>query len=309
MKLSTLLMEGEILKRSSVRASLRKQFEKFETQGSTKHTDNIASVQEDANHNYEPLTVQRLNTWHLDLMKEGEYDSTQVTVGEFRNYDEMYVTSGSGSRTRVHYQAIPHKEIDRAMETFLAYCNTSTESAFIKSAIAHIWFVQIHPYDDGNGRIARNISNHILSKELGLDSRYFSLSLSIHNDVSTYGHILEESNRLVKNPNLDLSTWIEWHTNTIAKAIKLSIKHIDATIEKTKFYDKIRDIKINKNQSKAINMLIVGKETMINNNMYRTMTGASQVTASRQLTDLVKKEVLRKVSGNEGRSTAYELNV
>jgi Fic family protein len=300
-------MEGEMLQRSSVRSSLRKQFEKFDDKQSTKHTDSIASVQKDANKNHKPLSIERLHQWHFALMQNGEHDNTQVTAGAFRKYDEMYVTSGSGFRTKVHYQALPHKEINDAMDRFIAYCSNAEDNPFIKSAIAHIWFVQIHPYGDGNGRIARSITNYILAKELGLDSRFFSLSLAINNDLTTYSHILETSNKLIKNPHLELTAWIEWHTTIIYKAIELSIQHIDNTIEKTKFYDKIRDIKINVNQSKAINMLIGRKEPMINNSMYRAITGSSQVTASRQLNDLVKKGVLKKVEGQKGRSTVYEL--
>ena len=140
-------------------------------------------------------------------------------------------------------------------------------------------------------------------------SQYFSISHAINNDLKKYGHILEDTNKLSKNPDLDLTPWIKWHTQTLNKAIGLSIDIIEKTIEKTKFYDKIRNIKINPNQSKAINMLLVGKEKMINNGMYRVMTGTSQVTASRQLNDLVKKGVLKPLAEQKGRSAAYELNL
>jgi len=191
---------------------------------------------------------------------------------------------------------------------FLDYCNTSKDNPIIKSAIAHIWFVQIHPYGDGNGRISRNITNHILSKNLGLDTKYFSVSHAINNDLKNYGLILEETNRLSKNPNLDLTHWIEWHTKILNQAIKLSIDIITRTIEKTKFYDKISHLKINENQSKAINMLLNSKEKIITNSIYRAITGSSQVTASRQLNDLLKKEVLELVPEQKGRNTAYVLN-
>lgn len=302
-------IEGEILQRSSVRASLRKQFEKLENLVSDTHTDNIVSIQKDVNRNHEPLTQQRLSHWHHELMVHSNYDPTQVSPGEFRNYDDMYVTSGEGMRRKVHYLAVPASTINDEINKFLDFCNTSTDHPIIKSAIAHIWFVQIHPYGDGNGRLARNITNHLLSKELGLDTKYFSISHATHNDLRNYGQILEDTNRLSKNPTMDLSRWITWHTNTIHKAIELSINIVDKTIAKTKFYDKIRDIKINPNQSKAIDMLLLGKEPMINNTIYRMITGTSQVTASRQLNDLVKKGVLQTLSGSKGRSTAYELNL
>ena len=302
-------IEGEILQRSSVRASLRKQFENLEDSSNDKHTDNIVSIQKDVNTNNAALTQERLNHWHHELIINSKYDPTQVTPGEFRNYDDMYVTSGEGMRRKVHYLAPPASTINNEMNKFLTYCNTSTDNPIVKSAIAHIWFVQIHPYGDGNGRLSRNITNHLLSKELGLDTKYFSISHAINNDLRNYGQILEDTNRLSKNPTMDLSTWINWHTNTIYKAIELSINIVDRTIAKTKFYDKIRDIKINPEQAKAIDMLVIGNEPIINNSIYRMITGTSQVTASRQLNDLVKKGVLQILSGSKGRSAAYELNL
>ena len=302
-------IEGEILQRSSVRASLRKQFEKLDDITSDKHTDNIVSIQQDVNENHQPLTKIRLNHWHYALIINSKYDSAQVSPGEFRNYDDMYVTSGEGMRRKVHYLAPPAQTLEYEIKKFLQYCNTSQDNPIVKSAIAHIWFVQIHPYGDGNGRLTRNITNHILAKNLGLSTKYFSISHAINNDLKKYGHILEDTNKLSKNPDLDLTPWIKWHTQTLNKAIGLSIDIIEKTIEKTKFYDKIRNIKINPNQSKAINMLLVGKEKMINNGMYRVMTGTSQVTASRQLNDLVKKGILKPLAEKKGRSAAYELNL
>ena len=302
-------IEGEILQRSSVRASIRNQIHNINDPSSDKHTDNIVSIQKDVNQNHQPLTKERLNHWHHEIMINSQYDPTQVTPGEFRNYDDMYVTSGEGMRRKIHYVAPPSNMIDDEMNKFLNYCNTSDDNAMIKSAIAHIWFVQIHPYGDGNGRLTRNITNHILSKELGFDTIYFSISHAINNDLKKYGHTLEDTNKLTKNPDLDLTTWIKWHTNTLLNAIELSIDIIDKSIDKTKFYDKIRDIKISPNQSKAIDMLLTGREQMINNGIYRVLTGTSQVTASRQLNDLVKKGVLQPLEEHKGRSAAYELNL
>ncbi len=305
--LFTSAMEGEILHRDSVRSSLRKQFENIDDFQGSRHTDNIASVQYDVNTNDKPLSLERLNRWHYELIVNGEYDATQVSPGAFRTYDEMYVTSGSGTKTRIHYVAPPADRLASLVDNFLTYCNSTSDNPLIQSAIAHIWFVQIHPYGDGNGRIARNITNHLLSKHMGLDSRYFSLSHAVNNDLKKYGHILEETNKLAKNPNLNLTSWIVWHTQIVQNAIEMSIDAIDKTIEKTKFYDKIREIKISDNQSKAIDFLHSSKAPSINNSMYRVLTGTSQVTASRQLNDLVKKGVLEKVAEQKARSSAYVL--
>jgi len=302
-------IEGEILQRSSVRASIRNQIQNLNDSSSDKHSDNIVSIHKDVNQNHQALTKERLKYWHHEMMIDSQYDSTQVTPGEFRNYDDMYVTSGEGMKRKIHYVAPPSSMIDDEMDKFLNYCNASEDNPMIKSAIAHIWFVQIHPFGDGNGRLTRNITNRILSKELGFDTRYFSISHAINNDLRKYAHRLEDTNKLTKNPNLELTTWIKWHTNTLHNAIKLSINIIDKSIAKTKFYDKIRDIKISPNQSKAIDMLLSGREQMINNSIYRVLTGTSQVTASRQLNNLVKKGVLQALEEHKGRSAAYVLNL
>jgi Fic family protein len=302
-------IEGEILQRSSVRSSLRKQIDKLAELPSDRHTDNIVTIQRDLNSNYEPLTIKRLHYWHYELMVHSQYDSTQVTPGEFRRYDDMYIISGEGARRRVHYLAVPANDINNHINKFLYYCNNSKDNPIIKSAIAHIWFAQIHPFGDGNGRLARSITNHILSKELGLDVKYFSISHMINNDLKNYAEILEDTNRLSKNPTMDLGNWILWHTSIIYNAVEFSIDVIDQTIAKTKFYDKIRDIKINANQAKAIDMLLKEKEPIINNSIYRMITATSQVTASRHLNDLVKKGILVPLQNHKGRSTAYRLNL
>ncbi len=306
--MTTSKIEGEILQRSSVRSSLRKQIEKIDDHLSSKHTDNLAKIQNDANSYSQPLSIEKLHEWHYNLLIEGKYDTTQVTPGAFRDYDDMYVLSGDDIHTRVHYKALPKTEIKPLMDRYIDYCNNAQDNPLIKSAIAHIWFEQIHPYGDGNGRIGRNITNHILSKELRLDARYFSLSHSILKNKKDYYKTLEQTNRLNTNPTLDLTGWIKKHTLFINQAIHTTIEAIDKVIAKTKLYDAIREIKINDNQAKIVDMLIEGKINFATNALYRSLTNTNSVTASRHLTDLVKKGILRQAGGHQGRSTAYELN-
>lgn len=302
-------LEGEILERSSVRESLRKQLNKEYEKDKSNHTDNLVEIQNDANSNFEDLTKDKLQDWHYHLLVNGDYDATQTTPGEFRDYDDMYISSSEGTSQTIHYQAIPSEKIENEIDKLIEYCNTSKDNSIVKSAIAHIWFEQIHPFGDGNGRIGRNLTNHLLSKEFGLDTRYFSLSSAIMSNGKKYYEMLENTNRLRTNPTLDLTSWINTHTSFIQQAMKVTVKHIDQVIEKTNFYDQLRDIKINENQSKAINWLMRNKNSIITNAVYRTITGTNQVTASRHLTDLVKKEVLKAVSGQKGRSTAYQLEL
>ncbi len=301
-------IEGEILKRDSVRSSIKRHYENLDITFDDKHTDNIVAISKDLNENHNPLTIDRLNKWHNYIMTESNCDLKDLALGCFRDYDEMLVISGNGIKRKIHYQAPPAKDLNQLMDKFLDYINNSKDHPLLKSAITHIWFVQIHPYGDGNGRMARNITNHILSKHLGLNSRYFSISYAINRDIKNYGAILEETNSLTKNPNLDLSAWIIWHTQKIKDAINLSLEVIEKSIQKTKFYDKIKNIKLNSNQTKIIDFLLNG-EKLITNNLYRSLTGTSQVTASRQLSYLVKKGILKPLKNQKGRSTAYELDL
>ena len=306
--MTTSKIEGEILQRSSVRSSLRKQTEKIDDHLSSKHTDNLVKIQDDANSYDQPLSIEKLHEWHYNLLIEGVYDTAQVTPGAFRDYDDMYVLSGEGIRTRAHYKAPPKAEIKPLMDRYIDYCNNTHDNPLIKSAIAHIWFEQIHPYGDGNGRIGRNITNHILSKELGLDTRYFSLSHSILKNKEDYYKTLEQTNRLSTNPTLDFTEWIKKHTHFIIQALHTTIETVDKVIAKTKLYDAIKGIKINDNQAKIVDMLIEGKIDLATNALYRSLTDTNSVTASRHLKDLVKKGILKQAGEGQGRSTSYVLN-
>jgi Fic family protein len=142
----------------------------------------------------------------------------------------------------------------------IEYINSSTENFIVKSAVAHLWFESIHPYDDGNGRIGRAIVNYILAKDGGLDNRYYSISSAINQDRKGYYDMLEQSQNLLYNPNLNITEWIVWHTNSIKKSIDISLYNIEKVVKKTRFYDKIKYIKLNEKQNKVLNLV---KQTTI----------------------------------------------
>lgn len=304
--IQTSKIEGEILKRSSVRDSLKKELEKDLTLDTEKYTDHLVTIQNDANTNTAPLTVERIKEWHYHLLIESDFNMTQTAPGMFRTYSDMYVISGEGIRQRIHYLAIPSQKIEEMMERFVAYCHDTEAHPLIKSAVAHIWFEQIHPFGDGNGRIGRNIANHILSKELGLDTRYFSLSSTILQRDNIYYEVLESTNRLYKNPDLDLTLWIETHTSFIHEAIQNTLEQIERIINKTHFYDKLKTIKLNPSQQIAVTYLFNHPTALMTNTIYRNLTGTTQVTASRHLRDLVAKDLLVS-SEAQGRSISYRL--
>ena len=166
-------IEGEVLDRQSVRSSILKKIDgrAVKKDTSTKHTDGLVAMFMDSSTNHSPLTIERLNGWHNTLFPNGYSGLYKINVAKFRE-EEMSVVSYKQGREQTHYIAPPPDTLAKEMDAFLEFVNTSKEEPYTKAAIAHFWFVTIHPYDDGNGRIARAITNYILSKEVGLNDGY-----------------------------------------------------------------------------------------------------------------------------------------
>ena len=312
--IATSLIEGVELKRESVRSSLYKKldiaFDRVEDK-STKNSDSLTELYLDSRFNQEKLSIDRLHKWHCAIFEE--YDSVlyPVNKGAFRDHDDMQIVSGSIGREKVHYQAVPQKKIESLMEQLIEYINGSSENFIVKSAVAHLWFESIHPYDDGNGRIGRAIVNYILAKDGGLDNRYYSISSAINDDRQGYYNTLEKAQSLLYNRDLEITEWIQWHTKSIEKSIDISLQNIEKVIEKTRFYDKLKHIKLNEKQNKVINRLLdIGEgnfEGGLTNKKYRALTKTDAVTASRHLKDLVNKGVIKEIEGFYGRNTRYGL--
>jgi len=286
-------IEGEILSRDSVRSSVRKKLDKtfdYVNDSSTHHTDGLVTLLLDSQHNDALLTEERLHGWHSILFPTGYSDGDKIDVATYRS-DEMSVVSTKGYREKVHYLAPPHEELTEQMNELLDYINSSKEDPYVKSAIAHIWFVSIHPYDDGNGRIARAITNYVLSKELGLDHKYYSLSTAIRKDRKGYYDGLEKSQNLFYNREFDFTKWVLWHTNMINSAIESSLEQIKIITQKTKFWDKAREYPLNVRQLKVLNKLLdKGIENFkggLSTKKYANMVNTSIATAKRDITELV----------------------
>ena len=313
--IATSLIEGVELRRESVRSSLHKKLDiAFDRNkdNSTKYSDSLTELYLDSRFNQDALTIDRLHKWHCAIFEE--YDSVlyPVNKGIFRDHDEMQIISGSVGKEKVHYQAMPKKDIKSSTQQLVKYINDSSENFIVKSAVAHLWFESIHPYDDGNGRIGRAIVNYILAKDGGLDNRYYSISAAINEDRKNHYNILEKSQNLLDTPDLEITEWIIWHTKSIGKSIDISIQNIEKVVAKTQFYDKIRYIKLNEKQNKVINKLLdIGEgnfEGGLTNKKYRALTKTDAVTASRHLKDMVTKGIIREIKGFSGRNTRYELN-
>ena len=263
--------------------------------------------------NKEKLSIDRLHHWHRAIFENYESVLYPVSKGRFRDQDDMQIVSGSTGKEKIHYVAMPPTQINQSIQELIAYCNDSKENFLVKSAVAHLWFESIHPYDDGNGRIGRALTNYILSKDGGLDNKYYSISSAINMDRKGYYNILEKTQNLMQNKDLDITEWIIWHTQSIEKSIEFSIQNIQIVVEKAKFYDKIRGIKLNEKQRKVVNRLLDAGEGNfeggLTNRKYRSLTKTNAVTASRHIKDLLGKGILREVEGYGGRSTRYELNI
>jgi len=314
--ISTSEIEGVALQRDSVRSSLRKKLNiafNREEDRSTKDTDSLTELYIDSRSNKEKLSVKRLHHWHQAIFENYESVLYPVNKGTFRDHDDMQIVSGSIGKEKIHYVAMPSAQISQSIQELIAYCNDSKENFLVKSAVAHLWFEAIHPYDDGNGRIGRALTNYILSKDGGLDNKYYSISSAINQDRKGYYDMLEKTQNLRYNKNLDITKWIVWHTQSIEKSIDISIQNIQIVIDKTKFYDKIRDVKLNEKQEKVVNRLLdAGQgnfEGGLTNKKYRALTKTNAVTASRHLKDLVNKGILNEVEGYGGRSVRYELSI
>ena len=306
-------IEGEILNRDSVRSSVHKKLDEtfdYTNDHSTHYTDGLVDVLIDSSFNQEPLTKERLHGWHNALFPTGYSGMTKINVAKYRS-EEMSIVSGRGMKEKTHYIAPPYDTLADEMHTFLEYINHSEDNPYIKSAIAHLWFVIIHPYDDGNGRITRAIANYVLSKGLGLNHKYFSISSAVIKDKKNYYDALEKTNKIMYNKNFDFTKWILWHTSMIDSAINITLENIQTVVDKTKFWDKARNLNLNKNQTKVLNKLLdFGKgnfEGGLTNKKYRGITGTTQVTASRHIKELVNKSLLLEIEGHGGRSTCYDI--
>jgi len=256
---STSEIEGVDLQRDSVRSSLRKKLNiafNREEDRSTKDTDSLTELYIDSRSNKEKLSLDRLHHWHQAIFENYESVLYPVNKGTFRDHDDMQIVSGSIGKEKIHYVAMPTVQISQSIQELIAYCNDSKENFLVKSAVAHLWFEAIHPYDDGNGRIGRALTNYILSKDGGLDNKYYSISSAINQDRKGYYDMLEKTQNLMYNKNFDITKWIIWHTQNIEKSIDISIQNIQIVVDKTRFYDKMRDIKLNDKQRKVVNRLL-----------------------------------------------------
>ena len=314
----TSLIEGEVFKRESVRSSLRKRLDReFDARSdkyATATTDSLVEILIDCSLNKNPLTFERLHGWHNCLFEHQYSKLHKINVATFRENNDMEVVSGAIGYEKVHYLAPPSDTIDEDMKRLLLYCNTNNENIYIKSAIAHLWFVIIHPYEDGNGRVARAITDYILTQGTTFTQfKLYSISTAINSDRKGYYDILDRTTNLFKNRKFDTTPWIEWHLNTLKYAMQSGLKSIEYLVQKTKFWDKYREYALNERQKKVINKILdMGSENFeggISTKKYISLTKVSKATAVRDISQLVKFGCIKQIEGSSGRNTRYALDI
>jgi Fic family protein len=313
---NTSLIEGEYLQRESVRASLLKRLSsKYnrDKDSSTHQSDALAEVLIDCSMNRSILSVERLHGWHNSLFISGYSGLHKIKVAGFREHDDMEVVSGAIGREKVHYKAPPQDLIKSDVDALLKWIAASDENVYIKSALAHLWFVSIHPYDDGNGRIARAIADYILSgsEERHTDFKLYSLSTAIYEQRKAYYVMLDKTTNLFINRDFDFTSWVKWHLEIINQAMIDAQEEIEYLVEKTKFWDKHRTDSLNERQIKVLSkVLSMGKDNFkggISTKKYMTMTKVSKATAIRDIQDLVEKGCIEQLEGTSGRNVRYQI--
>ncbi len=308
--LGTSAIEGEVLRRSSVRASIRKRLGlSVELDDWDARADGLVSMLLDARKkDRNPLTVERLLGWHAALFPSGYSGLQKIRVGSFRGKEEMHIVSGPIGKEKVHYVAPPENMLAKEMDQFLRWLNDANhQDTILKAGIAHLWFIMIHPFDDGNGRVGRAVTDYILVEKYPALMRIVSFSKHTSIDRKGYYNALEAAG---KN-GLDITLWLKWFLQTLIAAMHESQWVVERVVMKANFWQKHKDTSFNARQLKVINRLIdTGEkfEGAMTTRKYAGMTKCSKVTASRDLGDLVGKNILQKCSGG-GRSSSYELKL
>jgi Fic family protein len=301
-------IEGQILNLDQVRSSIARHLG-MKISGlvpSDRNVDGIVEMMLDATQNFDkPLTIDRLFGWHSALFQSGRSGMYKIIVGKWRDDSTgpMQVISGAMGKEKVHYQAPPAIEIKKEMKSFLTWFNkASNEDMIIKSALAHLWFLTIHPFEDGNGRIARALSEMLLTRSDGLSQRFYSMSAQIKIERKGYYNILEKSQK----GTLDVTGWLDWYIKCLENALYSSDEILFKVLYKHKFWTKSAAEVLNSRQILLINKLLDDFTGQLTSSKWAKIAKCSPDTALRDIQDLLNKNILQK-NPSGGRSTNYKL--
>ena len=302
-------IEGEQLNVESVRSSIARRLgvDIGALAPVDRHVEGVVEMVHDATANSNaPVTRQRLFGWHAALFPTGYSGLARIKVGDWRDdaSGPMQVVSGPIGHQRGHFEAPPADRLESETDRFFDWINgAAREPPLIKAGLSHLWFVTLHPFDDGNGRIARAIGDLLLARADDSPQRFYSLSAQIQRERKAYYDILERTQKGL----LDVTEWLAWFLATLHRAVDQAQHALDAVLEKARFWQRWATTPLNERQVKLLNRLLDGFEGKLTTSKWATIAKCSQATALRDITDLLARGVLRK-SDAGGRSTSYELN-
>ena len=301
-------IEGEALKPEEVRSSLARRLG-FDVAGlpvPTREVEGVVEMTLDATQNFEaPLTEERLCGWHASLFPTARSGMNRMTVGAWRPDEAgpMQVVSGPIGREKVHFEAPEAERLESEMARFLEWFNSAPAiDPVVKAGIAHLWFVTIHPFEDGNGRIARAIGDMALSQADGTNDRFYSLSAQIEAERNEYYLQLEAAQR----GGLDITRWLAWFLGCLDRAIGNAETALSAVLYKAKLWQRINRRPVNNRQREVINRMVEGFEGFLTTSKYAKLAKCSQDTALRDIRELLERGIVVQNPGR-GRSTSYRL--
>ncbi len=300
-------IEGQILDKHLVRSSIARRLG-IDLGGETPVSRDIEGVVEmmlDATQNYaQNMTKERIIGWHAALFPTGFSGMSKINVGSYRT-DElgpMQVVSGYAGKEKVHYEAPPAELLESEMQDLIDYINSYAKEDFlIKAGIVHLWFVILHPFDDGNGRIARALTDMMLARSDASKFRFYSMSSQIQKNRKNYYEILEKTQK----GSMDVTNWLVWFLENLLAAIQSSGEITNQVLKKAEFWQRNSNVAFNERQIKVLNRFLDNFEGNLTTTKWAKMCNCSQDTATLDINDLIDKKILKRVG--KGRSTHYVL--
>jgi len=301
-------IEGEVLDMAQVRSSIARRLgmDTGSLVPTDRHVEGVVEMMLDATQNYDkPLTRERLFGWHAALFPTGYSGLSRISVGTWRDDTKgpMQVISGPLGRERVHYEVPAAARIETEMQVFLEWFNKQKGADLVlKASLAHLWFVTLHPFEDGNGRIARTLADMMLAKADGSSQRFYSMSAQIRQERKVYYDILEQTQK----GNLDITAWIKWFLDCLSRALDRTDVLLEKVFRKKRFWENKSTENLNARQRLLLNKLLDGFEGKLTSSKWAKIGKCSQDTALRDIQDLLARGILCKDSAG-GRSTNYVL--
>jgi Fic family protein len=301
-------IEGEKLQRDQVRSSIARRLG-MDVAGlvpAERDVDGVVEMMVDATANYsKKLTAERLFAWHAALFPTGRSGMHRIVVGAWREdrNGPMQVVSGPVGKEKVHYQAPPAARVSKEMTRFLQwFADTGSTEPLLVAGLAHLWFVTIHPFEDGNGRIARAIADMALARSEKTGQRFYSMSAQIRRERDSYYRVLERTQK----GEPDITAWQEWFLSCLLRAIERAEETLGSVLSKARFWERFAKQPLNERQIKVLNTLLDGFEGKLTTSKWAKLAKTSQDTAHRDILDLLARGALKKDPAG-GRSTSYSL--